>query len=313
MGAMIVLKIGIIGIGSIAKKAYLPIYAGLSGVECHFCTRNRETLEQIRAGYRWNHFYQNPDQLIESGVEAVFVHAATPAHPMIIEKMLNHGISVYTDKPIAEDYETAKKLTEIAENKKVLLMTGFNRRFAPYNLEASAIPEKSMIVYQKNRVNDPKDIRAFIFDDFIHVVDTVRFLLGRPIDTLTVHAIKNREGLYTELSVVFHAGRQLAVAIMSRKSGANQEILQVMSPQGEYVVRDLSSIERIQGADTTIRHFGDWTPMLYKRGFEQIVDAFLKAVAGGGEEPIAKADALETHRICEKIIQIINGSNEASK
>ncbi|GGL62289.1 Gfo/Idh/MocA family protein [Sporolactobacillus putidus] len=305
------LKIGIIGIGSIARKAYLPIYAGLSGVECHFCTRNRETLEQIQASYRWTHFYDDLDRLIESGVEAVFIHAATTAHPMIIEKLLNKGISIYTDKPIADHYETAKRLTEIAENKKVLLMTGFNRRFAPYNLEVSSVPEKSMIVYQKNRVNDPKDIRTFIFDDFIHVVDTVRFLLASPIDTMTVHATKNREGFYTELTVVFHAGGRLAVAIMSRKSGASQEFLQVMSPQSEYVVRDLSSIESIQGTAKTIKHFGDWTPMLHKRGFEQIVEAFLKAVAEGGDEPIAKRDALETHRICEKIVQTIElGNNE---
>lgn len=301
------LKIGIIGIGSIAEKAYLPIYAGLSGVECHFCTRNSETLEKIRARYRWTHLYNDLNQLIENGIEAAFVHAATPAHPAIIEKLLNSGISVYTDKPIADHYETAKRLTEIAEQKNVLLMTGFNRRYAPYNQEAAQVPDKSLIVYEKNRVNDPKKIRPFVFDDFIHVVDTLRFALDRPVDSIQVHAVKNQEDLFTGLSVFFHAGKRMAVAIMSRTSGANQEILQVMSPQGEYVVRDLSVMEQIHGTEKTVKHFGDWAPMLYKRGFEQIVGAFLDAVMTEGNEPIAKRDALETHRLCEEIIQAVEG------
>lgn len=299
---MIRLHIGVIGIGSIAEKAYLPVYAGLKGVSFSFCTRNTQTLKQIHEKYGWSSLYTSLDELIESGINAAFVHAATVAHPQIVEQLLDHGISVYIDKPMSDQFETAKHLTGLAERKGVLLMTGFNRRFAPMNRRLAEVGDKSMIIYQKNRVNDPKEIRTFIYDDFIHVVDTVRFLLDDPVDLLDVHARKLKDGKFTDLTVVFHAGQQLAVAVMNRVSGVNQESVQVMAPSGEYFVRNLTEMEQIKGIETTRIPFGDWESTLYKRGFEQIVRAFIEAVRTHQNEPISKSDALETHLICEKII-----------
>lgn len=297
------LKIGVIGIGSIAEKAYLPVYSKLEGVEFHFCTRNLHTLEVLRSRYRWTHLYRKTEDLIESGIDAAFIHAATPAHPIIAEQLLNRGISVYIDKPIADHYETAVKLTEMAESNHALLMTGFNRRFAPLYQELFSVADKSMIVYQKNRVNDPKDIRTFVFDDFIHVVDSIRFLLQGSIDSFDVHVLRNIDAQYAGLSAIFHAGEKLAIAVMNRLSGANEEILQVMSPDGEHVIRNLTEEVYRCGTTETVKKFGDWTATLYKRGFPQIIKAFLDAVKNGGSAPIAPSDALETHRICEEIVQ----------
>ncbi|RYL92214.1 Gfo/Idh/MocA family protein [Sporolactobacillus sp. THM19-2] len=298
------LKVGIVGIGSIASKAYLPVLSKKEGIECHICTRNRETLLRVGQRYRWQHVYSQIDQLIHSGIQVAFVHAATLAHPKLVTELLNHGISVYVDKPIADSYEKAKELTELARRKHVMLMTGFNRRYAPLNSEAKAVKNKTMVVLQKNRVNDPKDVRTFVFDDFIHVVDTIRYVLGGPVHVLTVRAQKNETGLFTGLTVLFSTNGEQACALMNRTSGANEEILQVMSPQGEFWVKNLVEGEWVHGMDKSIRSFNDWTPTLYKRGFPQIVDAFLEAAAKGKAEAISKDDALETHRLCEQIVRM---------
>ncbi|EST12152.1 Gfo/Idh/MocA family protein [Sporolactobacillus laevolacticus] len=297
------LKVGVIGLGSIAMKAYLPVYAGMSGIEFYFCTRNKATLEEVRAKYRWTHLCTSIDELLKQGIHAAFVHAATHAHPKIIEQLILHGIAVYTDKPIADHYEGAKRLTELTEVNHVLLMTGFNRRFAPFIAKASLLPNKTMVICQKNRVNDPKDLRTAVFDDFIHVIDTARFLLGKPINSLSVHASMNEEHLCSGISVILRSGDLTALAIMNRVSGANQELAQVMSPQGEYIIKDLTEMEWVKSADHCIEKFGDWTGTLQKRGFEPIIYAFLDAVQQGKNEPVDKQDALETHRLCEWIVE----------
>lgn len=46
------MKIGIIGLGDIAQKAYLPIITQHSDVELVFCTRNSEVLNQLARRYR---------------------------------------------------------------------------------------------------------------------------------------------------------------------------------------------------------------------------------------------------------------------
>jgi virulence factor len=90
---------------------------------------------------------------------------------------------------------------------------------------------------------------------------------------------------------------------MNRVSGANHEFAQVMSPQGEYIIKDLTEMEWVKSADHCIEKFGDWTGTLQKRGFEPIIHAFLDAVQQGNKEPVDKQDALETHRLCECIVE----------
>lgn len=46
------MKIGIIGLGDIAQKAYLPVITQHSDVELVFCTRNSEVLNQLARRYR---------------------------------------------------------------------------------------------------------------------------------------------------------------------------------------------------------------------------------------------------------------------
>jgi virulence factor len=46
----------------------------------------------------------------------------------------------------------------------------------------------------------------------------------------------------------------------------------------------------------------DWESTLKKRGFEQMVAEFVKAVTTGSKVSISAMDALETHEICERIL-----------
>jgi virulence factor len=294
-----VIKAGVIGIGSIAAKAYLPVYAGMDDVDFYFCTRNEKTLDTVRSKYRWTHLFTSIDDLLKQGVQAAFVHTATLAHPKIIERLIHEGIAVYTDKPLADHFENAARLTRLAEEKHVMLTTGFNRRFAPLITEASLLPDKTMIICQKNRVDAPGDLRTIVFDDFIHVLDTVRFIIGKPVDPISVHFSWNSENQCTGLVVLLRSGTILASAIMNRVSGANDEKTQVMTEHGECFVHNLIERELIQNTTRQLKRFDDWVNTLQKRGFEPLISAFIQAVKMGQSEPIGKRDALETHRLCE--------------
>lgn len=74
------MKIGIIGLGDIAQKAYLPIITQLPGIQPLFCTRNPDTLIQLSSKYRIEGTCQDYHQLLKMGVDAVMIHAATQVH-----------------------------------------------------------------------------------------------------------------------------------------------------------------------------------------------------------------------------------------
>ncbi|WP_235439870.1 Gfo/Idh/MocA family protein [Paenibacillus sp. DMB20] len=221
------MRVGVMGLGDIAQKAYLPIMAGMEGVDWVLCTRNTSVLEGVKARYRITEGVQTLDELIGKGVNAVFVHTATESHPAVIEPLLNAGIHVYVDKPIAYAYEETLRLTELAREKGCVLMTGFNRRYSPMVSELTSVKERSYIYMEKNRVRHPDYARRFIFDDFIHVADTLSFLSPGQIRDVSVSALV-KDGLLYQVLLKLEGQGFTSIGLMNRDSGLTEERLEVI-------------------------------------------------------------------------------------
>ncbi|STY42820.1 Virulence factor mviM homolog [Listeria grayi] len=118
------------------------------------------------------------------------------------------------------------------------MITGFNRRFAPFYQALKETADVNMITMQKNRANQPAEARNFIFDDFIHVVDTVLFHLAEPIERF--HAIPQWEAeKLASITVQFQTKNKVATASMNRNSGVAEEELTVISKTGKQTVQNL--------------------------------------------------------------------------
>lgn len=295
------LKVAVVGLGGIAQKAYLPVFAEMENIEVHLYTRNAQKLKHLSGKYRFDHYHQSINSMIESGINAAFVHSSTASHPEVIRTFLSHNIPVYVDKPIADNLEEVEELTRLAAEKNTILMTGFNRRYAPKYQELKALSDKNMIVMQKNRVAQAGEARTFIYDDFIHVIDTIRFLLDAKIDQVNVFPVWQKE-LLSSITVQISAGDKVATAIMNRDSGVNEERLAVMTPGAKYEVENVTETHIYEGTTERFERFGDWETTLYKRGFVPIIQAFLTAVRNGEKAPISEEDALQTHQLAEQIL-----------
>ena len=295
------LKIGIIGLGDIAKKAYLPVFAEKEDVEFHLYTRDIAKLKNLGDKYRLSHIHLSMDELIESGVKGAFVHSATESHHEIVKQLLLAGIHVYVDKPIAYEYEKARELTELAEEKGLILMTGFNRRYAHVYKKLAELKEPNMVIMQKHRKALPGEIRHFILDDFIHVVDTLRFLFPYQIKQVNVSGKKNGSFLY-HVVIQLQAEEGIAIGIMNRDSGVVEEKVEVFQSDQKRTAVNVSDLLVQENRNETRQGGSDWEPTLHKRGFEQIVFDFIQAVGGDTSPLITAKDSLKTHEICENIV-----------
>lgn len=74
------MKVAMIGLGDIAQKAYLPVLAQLPDVELILCTRNQHTLQTLAARYRVSATCTDYRDVLQYGVDAVMIHAATDVH-----------------------------------------------------------------------------------------------------------------------------------------------------------------------------------------------------------------------------------------
>jgi virulence factor len=296
------LRVGVIGLGAVARKAYLPVLASRQDLDIVLATRNLPVLEELGRQYRIANRVQTVEELIGAGVTAAFVHAATEAHGVIVGKLLASGIDVYVDKPLSYSIDESRDLVRLAASRGRILMVGFNRRYAPLYRTLSAISGKSLVLMEKHRAAPPEDVRTFVYDDFIHVVDTLRFL--SPANAVGMHVAGVREdGLLKQLTVEWTTAGSTAVGIMTRGSGCDEERLEMASGDTSWRVLNLRSSAHWQGGAVELTRSGDWESPLFLRGFPQIADAFLRAVKAG--QPLAPAaeDALVTHELCEQIIQ----------
>jgi predicted dehydrogenase len=298
------LRVGMIGLGDIAQKAYLPVLAVRPDVELHLLTRDPDKLDRIGDAYRIPHRYTNLDGLLDAGVTAAFVHAATSAHLPLVERLLDAGRHVYVDKPLDAHYAGAERLVRLAQRRERSLMVGFNRRYAPDYAALRTLP-RDLIVMEKHRANLPAAPRSVVFDDFIHVVDTLRFLAPGPIQHTQIK-VRVHDGLLHHVVLELTGDGFTALGIMHRLSGTAQEHLQVMGNGGGRRVIDLAEVVGYEnGAGMTVTRRGDWTPVARQRGIEQICSAFLDAVGSG--TLLSAEDALATHAICEQIVTRTHG------
>ncbi|MCX4432282.1 MULTISPECIES: Gfo/Idh/MocA family protein [Streptomyces] len=296
------MKVGCIGLGDIAQKAYLPVLGVQPGVELHLQTRTPATLARVGDSLHLPPEQRHTDlsDLLAQNLDAAFVHAATVAHPEIVTRLLEAGVPTFVDKPLAYELADSERLVRLAEERNVSLAVGFNRRHAPGYTQCADHP-RDLILMQKNRIGLPEDVRTMVLDDFIHVVDTLRFLAPGPIDDVSVRA-RVEGGLVHHVVLQLAGDGFTALGVMNRLSGSAEEILEVSGQDTKRQVVNLAEVIDHKG-QPSVRRRGDWVPVARQRGIEQGVLAFLDAVRAG--KVLSARDALATHELCERVVRAV--------
>lgn len=296
------LKIGVVGLGNIAQKAYLPTYIKNQQRACfYFATRNEEVLQNLKEKYQLKHTYHTLTELIEQGIQACFIHTATNSHYALIKECLLQGIHVYVDKPVSENSSEVAELYALAQENNCHLIVGFNRRKAPMVQKLKAVPDKRILHLSKNRIANSRKVDFEIFDLFLHLVDTAVYLLDEPIEQMTSHIQTLPDSLLSFASMTLQTKNSLAHLTMDMYSGANQERYSVTSKQGTYQVDNLVDWQEMRNNQLKQSTFSDWDTTLYKRGFETVVEDFLELLLT--DAPIQKQEtSLLSHQLCAEML-----------
>ncbi|QMU31124.1 Gfo/Idh/MocA family protein [Adhaeribacter radiodurans] len=296
------IKVGIVGLGDIAQKAYLPVLSKRADIEVHLFSGNVTKLTELGQQYRFTNLHATLDTFLASGLNGVMVHAATEAHYELVKLFLQHRLHVFVDKPLTLNYPDSKHLVELAEHHNLLLFVGFNRRYAPVYQKLKELPEPNLIIMQKNRQALPDTIRRFVVEDFIHVVDTLRYLFPYSIEDIVVHGKKQGDVLHHVVIQLINK-QAIAIGIMNRDTGTTEEKLEVMNATEKRIAYNVAELEILSNKNTSWPGGSDWESTLYKRGFDNLVEDFLQALRTGTPPQISARDALRTHEICEIIVE----------
>jgi virulence factor len=295
------LRIAHIGLGDIARKAYLPLTTTHPGMVPLLCTRNEGVLEELAQQYRVKEAFTSLDALIAARPDAAMIHTATDGHLSVAKPLLNAGIPVFVDKPVSDSLAETESLFALARQQNVALFVGFNRRYAPLISSLRERPTPHHVSWQKHRVNLPGEPRAFIFDDFIHVVDSLLFLADGAPKKLQVHTRMDGEKL-ASLQVQWTNNGSLFSGSMNRISGCTEERVEFFAPGLNVQIEDLHGGVEYKDGQRKELEFSNWEPTLYKRGFVAMIDDWLEVVRRKSFSAAAAERDLLTHRVCEEVL-----------
>jgi virulence factor len=295
------IRIALIGLGSIAQKAYLPILANHSKIDPILCTRNTQTLNKLSNQFRIATTCSSLDELIRTKPDAAMVHSSTESHVHILSKLLKAKIPVFVDKPLSYSLEDSERILDLASKYQLPLFLGFNRRFAPLIKSLSAESNPIQISWQKNRVDLAGNPRIFIFDDFIHVIDSLRFLGKGAIQNLHVTSRVKNEKL-ENIQVQWQQGETVLFGGMNRISGISEERIEYYTKGNKWVIENLNSGTHFTKEVENSLKFNNWESTLHKRGFVNMIETWINVLEEKTYNHESIEDIWKTHQLCETIL-----------
>ena len=95
------IRIGVVGLGGIAQKAWLPVLSAATDWTLQAAwSPGKEKALRVCESYRMP--YADSLTALAAQCDAVFVHSSTASHYAVVSALLNAGVHVCVDKPLAD-------------------------------------------------------------------------------------------------------------------------------------------------------------------------------------------------------------------
>jgi virulence factor len=314
-------RIGLIGLGDIAQKVYLPLLTSNEQVEIVGLTsRTAATVNRIADQYRISGRFDSVDSLLDIKPDAVFIHSPTETHYDVVMACLKRGVAVYVDKPLSYELRESEAMARFAQAQGILLAVGFNRRFAPMYEQARAWLDEvggfDLCVVHKHRTKlQAHSAKHTLYDDLIHMLDLLLWLGGERYEVGHYFERVDEAGklLVGAGSLAFAAedqgegnseinGERLGQFSMVRRAGADMEKLELHgSFRSAEVVNMESAMLSQRSTAPQIAGFGSWDTILQRRGFAGIVEHFLSSLEQPDACSVRAELVLPVHELVERL------------
>lgn len=339
------IKVAVVGVGNISIE-HINAYLKNPRVEVvAFCDFDEKQLNLRGEAYGIKRLYSNIDDMLAEGedIDAVSICTWNTVHAEHAIKALNAGKHVLSEKPMAHSVEWAIKMKEAADRNNKILMIGFVRRFG----NDTKVIEKFInddafgpFYYAKaellRRHGNPggwfsdksRSAGGPLIDLGVHVIDLVRYLMGKP-KVVSVYGatfdkiLASREKLIDRPSYVTNSRTEddivdvedLAVAMIRFENGAVLNVeasfsldikedrmnIEMFGPTGGFTMSP--EIEMYSSAHGHLINtsFDSDTALNFSGLFENEINHFVDVLLDGIECISPAEDGVEMMKILEAI------------
>jgi predicted dehydrogenase len=303
-------SIGLLGAGAFATSTLLPALKRIDGVKLVGVSAATGA-HSHHAGKKFGFQYSATDEdniINDPAINTVVIATRHHLHAGQVLAALNGGKHVFCEKPLCLN---ENELSEIARSHqahdgKLLLMVGFNRRFAPLALRLKTflreVHEPLALHYRVNAgfipadhwLNDPQQGGGRLIGEVCHFVDFLTFLVGAAPVEVQAHSLAN-PGKYSNDNVVsqirFADGSHGTISYLANGDKAySKERVEVFGGGAVAVLEDFRRLELVgQGQKQVFRSL-----LRQDKGHRGECQAFIDAVRNGGTSPIPFPEIVAT-------------------
>jgi len=297
------LRIGLIGTGSIAQTAHLPLLSSMQEFELiGVCEKEKGTLRSVAQKFDLEIMSTDYiDFLKRDDLEAVIVATPTDTQFAIAKEAMGRGIHVLVEIPLALNHKETAELTRLAKKCEVVCMVGMNHRFRQDitvlktmiqhgELGKIFIVESGWMNYQsstKNWIRKKDRAGGGVFLDLgIVMIDLILWLLDFPeVRTLSANMYHNTtKNVEDSASCFFRTTENTSVQLNVSWSAAIEKQLyhiNLYGTEGSASINPLVIQKYIAGSPVNVTPvLPEPTSSIFKRSYEHELRHFLGTIRG---------------------------------
>lgn len=325
---MKILKVGVIGTGNMGRnhvRNYLQEVGRFELVGVYDI--DYELAIKVAKQYGTT-AYKDIDDLLDA-VEAVSIVVPSSLHREVATRVVNKNVHALIEKPLALNSEDAKEITEMFENRNLILQVGHIERFNPVVVEMEKILKKDEVFFVEihryspfsgsGRITDT----SVVEDLMIHDIDLASLIM-EPLEVLDVKA--NGESISSSMidfaTAMLSFGNNVHAIINSSRVSQTKERLIEIHSKNDYIVADLltktltitkNTNMVVDGMDnSTYKQDGVmqkiFVPLI--EPLHQELLSFYESVVNDAPVKVTGLMGTKAIEICEKVICSINDMNK---
>jgi predicted dehydrogenase len=179
------IRLGVVGVGHLGYH-HARLYASMPGVDLVGVVDVRQEHGEKVAEEFGTAFFPTVKDLVEAGAQGASVAVPTTAHHAVVKELLEAGVDVLVEKPIAATLEEARDLVDIAAKSGRLLQVGHVERFNGAVI-ALADHVKNPLFIECHRLSPYSgrgDDVSVVLDLMIHDLDVILALVQSPVESV---------------------------------------------------------------------------------------------------------------------------------
>ncbi len=311
-------RCGLIGCGNVATEMHLPALRALPEVQLEsVCDTNPERLQAFVARFAISKSFSDVDTFLAESKDLDFVVVGTPGftHYALTKRVIEHGLHVFVEKPLALRFADCLDLKKRAADRDIKVCVGQTWRFRDPVLRAREALEQGLVgrAYQINVVHhagslfhasEPpwswreREHKVLLYEHAIHLLD-LEVLVAGPVEQVVGVRVIDDPHLHATTHIyalVVHGSGAVGLIDVQAFASSNFTYFEIYGTANDVQIKFFPHGYRI--------YSGRINPLdeVY-HDFLRVKDFIMPIVAGAIRRPRVPRRALPHYRLFQQFVQ----------